>query len=68
MFLADECTLVMGCWWFGWRAPLRPGHTPLAALRWLAPLSLCERGVGGWWGFCGDVLVGCHFVPGSPSP
>ena len=35
------------CWWFGWRAPLRPGHTQLAALRSLAPLSLCERGVGG---------------------
>ena len=24
----------------------RPGHTPLASLRLLAPLSLCERGVG----------------------
>ncbi len=23
-----------------------PGHTPLALLRLLAPLSLCERGVG----------------------
>ena len=25
--------------------PVRPGHTPLASLRLLAPLSLCERGV-----------------------
>ena len=24
--------------------PIRPGHTPLASLRLLAPLSLCERG------------------------
>ena len=26
--------------------PFRPGHPPLASLRWLAPPSLCER--GGW--------------------
>ena len=25
MFVVDECTLVMGWWLFGWRAPLRPG-------------------------------------------
>ncbi len=35
---------MMGWWGFGWYAPLRPGHTPLAALRLLAPLSQCERG------------------------
>ena len=40
-----------GSWLFGWYAPHRPGHTPLccrsSGLRSLAPLSLCERGVGG---------------------
>ena len=44
VFVADEGTEVMG-----WLALRRPGHTPLccrsSGLRWLAPLSRCERGV-----------------------
>ena len=46
--------------WFGWQAPHRPAYPALLSvlwLRWLAPLSRRERGVGGWWRFCGDVLV-----------
>ncbi len=33
---------------WGWWARRHHGHTPLAALRWLAPLSWCERGVCSW--------------------
>ena len=36
----------MGAGCLVWRPPVRPGHTPLASLRSLAPLSRCERGVG----------------------
>ena len=47
-----EGVLVVGCVavvdgvvvWLA--CPSLPGHTPLAALRLLAPLSLCERGAG----------------------
>ncbi len=72
MFVADEGVTAVRVWcWFGWcAAPLRPGHTPLAALRSLAPLSLCERGVCGV-GLAGTGvlvvwLVGPAAAPGIP--
>ena len=55
---------VMGSWLFGWRAaPLRPGHTPLAAL---APLSSHERGGGCWFSGLGGVCWWCVYCPSPP--
>ena len=53
---------VMEGWWFGLCGPRRPGHTPLAALRLLAPLSPCERG---GLVVVGDVGAGDLFRPGA---
>ena len=65
MFAADECTPMMGMWLFGWRAPLRPGHTPLccrsSGLRLLAPLcpsDISPVGTGETLGFAMVSSVG----------
>ena len=61
------------CWWFGWCAPRRPGHTPLccrsSGLRLLASLSLCERGDCSWADrFLVVWLVGLPLSPVLPHP
>ena len=48
--------------------PVRPGHTPLAALRLLAPLSQSERGCGaGLFGHClaggGNLVAPLTLIP-----
>ena len=45
MVLVQRVGLEGVCWWFGWRAPLRPGHTPLAALRCSRPFRSAK---GAW--------------------
>ena len=51
--------------WLVWRPPVRPGHTPLASLRSLAPLSRCERG---GCAVCGDGVVAVWLAGAGLKP
>ena len=70
MFVADEGVAARVVVWLACPAPPRAYPARGASLA-RAPFAV-RKGRGGWWGFCGDAcfggLVGCPFVPGSPSP